>query len=555
MSHIMLTSMGLTKENNFKEAKYELNGKCTDNLFSAFALWELLSEGNRPDKILFLLTPKAKESALSKIILVAEKHDVEIDFIDLPSEDMADDSDEFLRVVADAIPKGSQLTIDVTRGLRHHAFLFYALALYLGEFRDIVVMGAWYCRFEIGGREEAKPFINLKPVLDLSHWFHALGVFRETGSLRPLSKLVKGKPSSNPFEKFSSLFLTGMPLEAGEKAAILVEKLESGNGLLPEMPLIDEIQKKIIEELDSFRGAKIGKSEKSVLLFDERELERQAAYIDRYLEIGQLNLAFGLMREWVVNKVLLSSKEKSKWLDQKGRQSVEYMLGSMKAVLETKADPVRELMSNEQIEWARLWDHLTKTRNMLQHHGMQNKPFTQKNKSVKYLRKIWPELRKWSVPAMFGGGSGKLLICPMGQTPGVLYSALNLVQPDRCLIVCSKDTEASVDKACKQAEWSGDIEYLVMENPHAGFDEFKKLKRKASMWLFEADEVHAGLTGGTSLMGALVGELSFYAEKNYQRSVRKFVLIDKRSPAKQKENPWETGEIFYLENSQNEEAE
>ena len=551
MSHVMLTSMGLGKHEN--KSTYELKDNCVESLFSSFALWNLLPEDNRPDKILFLLTPMAKKSAYSKIVMVAENYDVDIGFIDLPSEEVVDDSAEFLRLVANAIPRKSQLTIDVTQGLRHHAFLFYALAVYLGEFRETEILGAWYCRYEIG--TESKPFIDLKPVLDLNHWFHALGVFRETGSLYALSKLVNCKNKNNSFEMFSSLFLTGMPIESGAWASTLMERIEVDNELLPNMPLIDEIKRKIIDELNLFSSGKIGKRGKGSLPLSDEELHRQAAYIDKYLATEQLNLAFGLMREWVINKILLANN-KSEWLNHRsGRQPIEHMLGGLRKAFETKSDPVQELLSNEHRRWAELWDQLTKVRNMLQHHGMNPDKFKVDNKAIKYLREIWPELREWPVPSSFGGGAGKLLISPLGQTPGVLYSALKVVQPDRCLVICSKETRETIDEACEQAEWSGSIEYLEMENPYTGFDEFKKLKRKAAIWLFEADEIHAGLTGGTSLMGALVGELAYLAGRNYQRNVRKFVLIDKRSPVEQRENPWEIGERYYLENSSDEEAQ
>jgi hypothetical protein len=537
-----------------KETRYELNKKYADSLFSCFAIWNLLPEDNRPDKILFLLTPRAKESAYSKIVMVAEDHGIEIGFIKLPSEEVVDDSAEFLRLVANAIPQGSQLTIDVTQGLRHHAFLFYALAVYLGEFRETEILGAWYCRYETG--TESKPFIDLMPVLDLYRWFHALGVLRETGSLNALSKLVNCKNKRNPFEMFSSLFLTGMPIEAGVWATTLVERIESDSELLPEMPLIDEIKRKIIDELNLFSGGKISKRWKTSLPLTDKELHRQAAYIDKYLATEQLNLAFGLMREWVINKILLTNN-KSEWLNRRGgRLPIEHMLGGLRKVFETKSDPVQGLLSDEHSKWAELWDKLTNVRNMLQHHGMNPDEFKTDNGSIKYLRRTWPELQKWPIPPSFGGGAGKLLISPLGQSPGVFYSALKIVQPDRCMVICSNETRESITKACEQAEWSGSIEYLVMENPHTGFDEFKKkLKRKASIWLFEADEIHAGLTGGTSLMGALVGELAYLAGRNYQRDVRKFVLIDKRSPVKQRESPWEIGEICYLEDSRDKEAQ
>ena len=44
-----------------------------------------------------------------------------------------DDTRQFLEIAADRIPSHCRLSLDVTQGLRHHAFLFYALALYLSK--------------------------------------------------------------------------------------------------------------------------------------------------------------------------------------------------------------------------------------------------------------------------------------------------------------------------------------------------------------------------------------------------------------------------------------
>ncbi len=86
-----------------------------------------------------------------------------------------------------------------------------------------------------------------------------------------------------------------------------------------------------------------------------------------------------------------------------------------------------------------------------------------------------------------------------------------------------------------------------MTNAFTGIDEFASLISDASAWLFEADEVHANLTGGTTLMGALVGEFVKRAAREYQRPVREFVLIDKRSPEQQRTDPWRVGDIHYMD--------
>jgi len=552
VSHIMLASIGTRQVERM--TTYKLGDRHSQSLFSCIALWNLLEDSKRPDKILLLLTPTAKDAVFPQIKVESIRHHIEIGFVELPSEELVDDSAEFLKLVADAIPQESRLTVDVTQGLRHHAFLLYTLSLYLGQFRDTVIVGAWYCRYEIGEKE--KPFIDLAPVLRLSEWFHALGVFRETGSLKNLSALANSKGrNSKRFESFSSLFLTGMPLEAGLEANILAGRIESNRELQINMPMIGEIARIINGELEKYSIEIEGKRTKDAVMLSEEELQRQAAFIDKYLDTGQLNLAFGLMREWVINRIMLADGCKSNWLGYKKRKPIEQMLGGLRKANQSRdTSTVKKFLSTEHVKWAEMWDHLVKVRNVLQHHGMSSGVFKTGNKSIKYLRKEWPKLRHWQVPPAFGGGNGLLLLTPLGQSPGVLFSALKHVVPCRCMVVCSEKTKVTVVEAVKKAEWHGEIEYLIMNNPYTGIKEFERLKRHASTWLFQADEVHAGLTGGTSLMGALIGELSHFAEENYQRTVRKFVLIDKRNPNEQREHPWIIGEQYYLGNPEDLEA-
>jgi len=158
--------------------------------------------------------------------------------------------------------------------------------------------------------------------------------------------------------------------------------------------------------------------------------------------------------------------------------------------------------------------------------------------------KTWPD---WSSPPGFGGGNGRLLICPIGLTAGVLYSALKNTTPDRVIVICSEQSQSSIDEAIAQAGSQAETTTLLLRNTFTGIDEFAGLIAEASLWLFEADEIHASLTGGPTLMGVLVSELAKRAGREYQRRVREFVLIDKRPPDEQRNDPWQLGQIHYLD--------
>jgi len=417
---ILLSSMGVWPEGKQrKPLSYTLGEEKRTSLFSAFGLWQLLDEADRPTEIWFLLTAQARDTQWEEIQKEADRLGVAVKAIDL-SDDM-DDTRGFLEQTASAIPEGCRLTLNVTEGLRHHAFLFYALALYLTSFRQIEIQGAWYCRMETENWDDPKPLVDLKPTLDLAHWFHALAVFRETGSMRILAEQVDDKKAKQALNDYSSFFLTGMPIEASSQASLILKQLETNASVLPNIPLVEEIRNRIVEELRPLAGPTIEDDRKKGLPLDQEELERQATYIDRYLATGQLNLAFGLMREWLVSFVIHSKETDNDWLHhKKGRMPVEHNLGGMLALLQDKENPVRGSMTDKQKEWAKLWNDITSTRNALQHHGMKPESFKPDSKVIKRLRQTWDQVKTWTSPPLFGGGQGRLLICPIGMTPGVL---------------------------------------------------------------------------------------------------------------------------------------
>jgi hypothetical protein len=547
--HILLSSMGVQA----RATTYALNGQTQSSRFSALGLWALLPEDRRPNEIWFLLTSQAHEACWEAIQADARQLGISVTPVPIAG-DAADDTREFLEVTARRIPRGVSLTLDVTQGLRHHAFLFYALALYLSEFCEIEIQGAWYCRVETARPDDPKPVIDLKPVLDLSRWFHALAVFRETGSLREVGKLLGSPETRSLMNDLSFFFLNGMPLEAGNAATSLIQAAE--NRLLPDnLPLADELQEIILNEIRPLAGPafaanpKPGETAKKTLLLDDEELQRQAEFIERYFRTDQHNLGFGLLREWLINWMLSQPTERGGWLERQTREQTERALGGLGIVLRNKRDhqPVRDLLTDEQRDWANRWNSVCDIRNALQHHGMKPAVFEPHRSDLAKAVKDFGKRAEWPAPTDFGGGHGRLLICPVGLTPGVLYSAMSHVQPARVIVICSTASSAAIDDAVVQTGRPVEVMRLTMHDPYCGVDEFKSLVMQAVVWLFEADDVRANLTGGTTLMGVLAGELVKRASREYQRPLREFVLIDKRPPEQQRTDPWQLGDIHYLD--------
>ena len=114
--------------------------------------------------------------------------------VEVSGGDTQEDVNAYLATVADHIPRDVDLIVDVTRGFRHFSFLTYIAVFYLTALRGVRVRGAYY-----GLLQENEPisFLDLRPLLDLPHWVHALDVLHDTGSTLPMAQAL-GDAAENP---------------------------------------------------------------------------------------------------------------------------------------------------------------------------------------------------------------------------------------------------------------------------------------------------------------------------------------------------------------------
>ena len=85
-----------------------------------------------------------------------------------------------------------------------------------------------------------------------------------------------------------------------------------------------------------------------------------------------------------------------------------------------------------------------------------------------------------------------------------------------------------------------------MAEPHGGYAEIAQAVAQAREELLHADAVVANMTGGTTLMGRVVQQMTEEACK-LDRDVRRFALVDRRPPAEQDNNPFVQGEAYWLD--------
>jgi len=577
MQHILLTALGTGQR---RSTVYGLHGSTVEEPLAPLALLRLLPQEARPNRVLALCTKVAKATTWPTLADgVRTILGIEAEPLDIPDGRTEDEIRQIVEIAAAAFPEGVKLTLDLTHGYRNIPFITYALALYLKSLRGIEIRGAYYGMVEGFDRDskEPRPIVDLRSLLELPEWFHAVRVFRETGSTGPLAGLMRGLRSESPqnievdaivtsLEKMSFTYEAGLPVELAYAAEQVASSFAKGlpTTATTQIPLADQVSQLLIDSCQIFQTKAVdhevlpNKKEaewKSDIAADDDELHRQANLIDLYLSRSQLPLALGMLREWVVSLLLARTGRGAKWLDASWngtRSTAERRLGALAALQRDKTGRTASgiTLTEEQKLWAIFWNQLADLRNELHHHGMKKMPVRYNPPELQKVKEFWSKLRdlQLAVPE-FGGGHGRLLITALGTTPGVLFSALcNADDVARCIIVCSEQSQPSVSEAAKQAGFQGDCKALVISDPHGGYteDEQQRFRAEASRWLLESDDIFVNLTGGTTLMGMAVQHLMDRG-RDLNRPCFRFVLIDRRPPEQQRSEPYIKGEIRRLD--------
>jgi hypothetical protein len=563
--HLLLTGLGVSP----RPGRYQLAGAAETHeaTLAPVALLHLLAPEERPDWVLAFCTEKALADNFPK--LEAELAGIaRVEAVKTPDGITPEDIELFLNGAVNAVARGGadRLTLDLTQGPRHFALLLYLSGLYLQSLGNVNIEAAYYA-FESPG---TRPFFDLRPLLELPRWIHAIDTLTESRDALPLANLVRRAERKAPHlgqaARLMSLateaFASGLPLELGQVAARLLEELLAPlrKGLRQEfqLPLAEQISDKFEEWLDGYRlAAPSGEGWKGKLALTEELLRRQARLIDDLLAHGNLRSALGLMNEWVVSWAVLRSAEAAHWLKRKPtRHKAAKKLDALAEVNKKWGAYVR--LTSEQQEFARFWGELCELRNGLAHHGMRPQVVSSSadgfRANLDRVRDFWTNTMRHlpQIPLEFGEAAERaLLVSPVGERPGVLFSALRALHKqgiscDTVVAICSPQTEPRVDEALERTGWQGELHLARFEDPFSGIDERPRLLGQAMEPLARAASVYVNVTGGTTLLGLFAEELAGKA-RSLAKPVRRFGLIDRRPSEEQRTNPWIEGELLWLD--------
>lgn len=586
--HLLLTVLGTAP----KPARYAMGDRRAEARLAPVALMELLPPEDRPDHVLALCTAQAMDGSWP-LLEQALGAGCSKTAVEVPAGETQTDVDSYLSKVTTAITGNVDLTVDVTHGYRHFSFLTYVAVLYLAALRRVSVRGAYYglLRPDPSGvnqdRSETSSsspegavarnvteatFLDLRPLLALPRWLHALQVLGDTGSTTPMAEVLCDGPRSQPagriareLSRISEGYLSGLPVELGRETHLFRRhSLDALKKLLRRdhhLPLAGELVDQLGELLEPFaltQRVPGGDGWKRHVVLSDDELKRQARVIDDLWRRDNVGTALGLMNEWTVSWAVWRIGGGNGWLDRQVRFKASHRLHAIAAVW--RDSEIADVLTNEQRDLGSFWEKLCELRNAYHHHGMRRGVVVSEGGKVRKrldrIRGFWERTLRSCPDVSLSLGEphgGPVLVSPIGRRPGVLFSALHACRaagdgsdPAVCLVVCSSETEELIAEAVSHAEYSGPVKPLRLEDPYGGRPEIDQVVKAARARFVGAGEVFVNVTGGTTLMGLLAEALAD-AARRLACPVRRFGLIDRRPPAQQDAEPYRAGEPFWLD--------
>ncbi len=552
--HVLMTVLGI----NSQSTRYQLDGTEYCAPLAPIALFHLLRQ--KPTKILAFCTDQAEETTYQLLETELREHCTVVR-IRIPEGETENSLDDFLKIFAQKAPRTGALTVEITHGYRHYALLMLLGAFYVSALReDLQLNHVYYAIF--GKGNSPSPIVDLGRLLELSEWIHATNTFHTTGSAQPMANLIRQVDTSQNAQRMdreitalSQYLAEGLPLELGMQAQTFVqERIKPLRRLVSDRhlprPFSNELTNRIREGFRSY--ATQYKAKKDIPL-NCMELERQAQLIERLQHYGYQASAIGLMREWVVNWVLWQT-DSDNWLSKHRRGAAER---SLNLLTKLRHEEANHGLASEQKDLAEFWNDIRDLRNTKAHHGMRpsevfdSQAQEQKRKVWQYWQDCLKTLPAISLDIVGGIQYERLIVSPLGYTPGVLYSTLRTCTPlptaqDLCLVITSQEAAQHKDEALDRAGFPGEHKMLMFADPHAGLNERSAMLQQAGQYILAARETHVNITGGTTLMGVLVNEIARKAH-DYQRLATRFALIDQRSSQDQRDHPYVVGERINIE--------
>jgi hypothetical protein len=195
-----------------------------------------------------------------------------------------------------------------------------------------------------------------------------------------------------------------------------------------------------------------------------------------------------------------------------------------------------------------LWKKIADRRNSLAHAGFRPEVVKEASETViDLIGQCERGLESGSLwRTVVPGPLGRVLVSPLGLSPGVLFTAIKRLLPNRGLVITSRESDAFVAEVCSRAGWGVEgVSRYIVEDAHACFGEVDRVTEWAREALLDAGEVLVNVTGGTTALQYLVERIAGEAVRLGVPTER-CALLDRRSPDEQRREPYVPGEVVRL---------
>lgn len=549
---IFVTSIGTTL---YRENVYKFDERTWTTRFAPVATARLLSLAGARALVLATEAANAKwYEPLAQELVDAGLQPEPVIIADGRNED---EIVSIFSALQGCVPERTRVVLDVTYGLRHLPFVYLASLAYLVGLRQVEVAGIYYGALELRSEANTVPIIDVTSLFQLLQWYHALAAAREAGDWTQVATNLRADVGrlfrrgigderlgrlQTPTERLAYALTTGLPIEAGLRAAELQEAIcqltpPVSGAIAPRLALGalgDQLPNWIVQP-------KLPRKRDLVLTADE--LWRQLRVAEWYLQHGEHEKALLVMRECLVSGRLLASGKTERWLDYGHRKPVEDLLSAV-------SERARSGVATDcEKTVASLWDAIREKRNRFAHAGMIEDEVSASIQEIAVLlERCRALLAGNTLVGLLRSSGASLLITPVGLSPGVLYSGIARVKPDRLLIVTSHDAAPRIPEALERAEaLRTPQQVLALDDAFLGYRQVDQyLGAEIDKAFVGADRVIVNVTGGTTVMQYAVERLAARARR-LGTPVRRCALIDRRSPEEQRAEPYVRGEILWLD--------
>ena len=570
----LLASLGIA---NYSERTYTKAGQVHKTRFAPVAAAALA--GPRPTAAILVLTQEAQENPSGgdnetyrqlcselRALGVETITTVRVGAVSSPA--LVDQLlDGLLEALSEHAP--GRLVIDLTFGFRALPFVIFAGAVAAKDLFGIEVAEVVYAADEVKSPE--KPLIDLTPALQLHDWYSAAKALQESGSPLFLARLIrrsqvqgKAAPGEVPAVPAKSAAASLEQLDAAMQECLPVEELAAAEECLRRLraeksiastqaigriilPVLRKAAEAAVLAGAPLPAEPIAKSDRPL----HRDwLRHQLDRITKGAEQGRASRALLALSEWLISRVVLARGEGDRWLERRVRQLAHRSL---------TAASVRERPPG------RLYADVGQQRNKLAHAGMGLEPCAPP--TTAQLAALVARAREglgaehdelWALPRT---GSGRLLVTALGLSPGLLYSALTVLEPQTVLVITSEKGAVSLPAVAQKAGFpEGAIVQLLLEDPFTDYRAAERAfkrgprdqaddagpRRSQLLGLLDAhSEIVCNVTGGTSVLQV---NLEWIIEEatSLDKNVRRLALIDRRLPEQQRADPWVKGEVVWF---------